>query len=171
MLHGEPLTLEEPPRSDASVSLDAPVPIDEPASLVGSAATAVARRAWATHCAFRDGHWSIRWRPLHKLDGLDCRIDRLDATAAMFSELHEQSRAWSPFNYELYVRLNRGESVIGAAFGRRIEFDGRGAAAPRPLRGEDRIRFLIEEIGIHEELAHELPPDLPTPPPPPAPSL
>ena len=37
--------------------------------------------------------------------------------------------------------------------------------AQRPLQGNDRLQFLIEEIGIHEQLAHELPPDVATPPP------
>lgn len=60
------------------------------------------------------------------------------------------------------MRLNRDNSVIGAAFGRRLEFAARGVAVQRPLQGQDRLRFLIEEIGIHEVLAQALPADLPT---------
>jgi hypothetical protein len=62
--------------------------------------------------------------------------------------------------------LNRGEAVIGAAFGRRVEFDGRGEAVQRPLQEPERTRFLVEEIGIHEELVQVLPADVPTPAPP-----
>ena len=81
-------------------------------------------------------------------------------TAADFRALHEQSRGWSPFNHELYVRLNRVDTVIGAAFGRRVEFGGRGQVLQRALQEVDRLRFLIDEIGIHEELARALPPDV-----------
>jgi hypothetical protein len=93
-------------------------------------------------------------------------VDRFEAQAAAFSQFHEQSRAWSPFNYSLHVRTNREASVIGAAFGQRVEIDESGAAVQRPLQTSERIRFLVEEIGIDEELAAEVPPDLATPPPP-----
>jgi arylamine N-acetyltransferase len=159
ILHHEPLLL------------DALSPSHEPAPDAGRPAPgrpAPARRsAWSAVGHWRDGHWHIHWRPLHKLDGLDCRIDRFDAEADTFRQFHEQSRPWSPFNYELYVRTNREAAVIGAAFGRRVEIDASGAATQRPLQASDRIRFLVEEVGIHEELATMVPPDLPTPPPPP----
>ncbi len=66
----------------------------------------------------------------------------------------------------MYVRTNREAAVIGAAFGQRVEIDESGAAVQHPLQASDRLRFLVEEVGIHEELAAMVPPDLPTPPPP-----
>ena len=145
ILHGEPLVLDALPAAAAS-------------------------RPWTAACSRRDGHWLIAWRPLHKPDGLDCRLDEFSATAAAFHERHERSRSWSPFNDELYLRLNRGDAVLGAAFGQRVCFGSAGDIATRPLQGEDRRRFLIEEIGIHEELVQSLPPDIPVPrrTPPPA---
>jgi len=86
--------------------------------------------------------------------------------ANTFRQQHEQSRGWSPFNYALHARINRGTSVIGTAFGQSVEFDARGQISQRRLRANDRVRFLVDEIGIHEELAAMVPPDLPTPPPP-----
>ena len=62
--------------------------------------------------SMRDGHWYIRWHPAHMLDGLDCRLDHLHVTQETFRERHEQTRPWSPFNYELYARLIRGEAVV-----------------------------------------------------------
>ncbi len=153
---------------DASMLHDEPLPLDEP--LLDGRAPVSASAAWKVDCGRRDGHWSIRWRPLHKPDGLDCRIERFDVDEAAFRRMHEQSRTSSPFNHELYVRVNRDDSVIGAAFGRRVEIDGSGHAAQRPLPAKDRLRFLIEQVGIHEELALQLPPEQPTPPMPPAPS-
>ena len=139
ILHGEPLLLD-----DVRPAFDA-------------------RRAWSVTCSMREGHWIITWRPLHKPDGLDCRLEEFDAAAAAFRQRHERSRSWSPFNDELYLRLNRGDTVIGAAFGHRVCFEGPDRIAKRPLQGEDRTRFLIEEIGIAEELVHALPPDIPAP--------
>ncbi|MEP6546856.1 MAG: arylamine N-acetyltransferase [Gammaproteobacteria bacterium] len=154
ILHGEPLLLEEPLTPEGLLLVDE------------GATAATAPVAWNAACRMSAGHWHIRWRPLHKPEGIDCRIDRFDVDAASFRQLHEQSRAWSPFNYELHARTIRDTSVIGTAFGQRIEFDA-GGTAQRALQMGDRLRFLVEEIGIHEELAAMVPPDVPTPTPPP----
>lgn len=130
-----------------------------------SASAAAASPAWSAVCSFRDGHWYVRWRPLHKPEGIDCRIDRFDADANTFRQQHEQSRRWSPFNYEVHARTNRGSSVIGTAYGQRVEFDARGQIAQHRLQANDRVRFLVDEIGVHEELAAMVPPDLTTPTP------
>jgi N-hydroxyarylamine O-acetyltransferase len=145
--------------------LDASILYGEPLPLDARMPRAVEHPAWGVHSSLRDEQWIIRWRPLHKPDGRDCRIEQYDAAASVFRELHENSRVHSPFNGELYVRVNRGDAVIGAAFGRRIEFDGAGGVSQRELQGNERLRFLVDEIGIGEELAQALPPDLPVPRP------
>lgn len=144
---------------DASILHGEPLLLDAAGASAGNA-------AWGANCDRHLGHWVVRWRPLHKLDGLDCRIDEFDATAASFHQRHEKSRSWSPFNFELYLRLNRGTAVTGIAFGRRIDLDDNGHATQWPMDGHARVRFLIEEIGINEEIVHALPLDIPTPPPP-----
>jgi hypothetical protein len=149
---------------DASILHAEPLEIDERTPLDELAPEALAGRGWIVGRSIRDGHWTIRWKPLHLPDGLDCRIDRFDVTAADFQTFHEQTREWSPFNYGLSLRLNRGDSVIGASLGRRVAIDAMGHVEGRPLQGTDRLQFLVEEIGIHEELAQALPPDVPMPP-------
>ena len=57
--------------------------------------------------------------PAHMLDGLDCRLDHLHVTQETFRERHEQTRPWSPFNYELYARLICGEAVVSTTGGQR----------------------------------------------------
>jgi hypothetical protein len=109
---------------------------------------------------------SIRWRPLHLADGLDCRIEELQVPQQSFHERHEKSRAWSPFNYELYARTNRAGTVFGTAFGQRVEIDANGVVRQRALPPEQRAQFLIEELGMDPALIERLPSDLPTPPPP-----
>ena len=145
---------------DASILHGAPLPLHE------SAPTSVAHPAWGVHCVKRDGAWHIRWRPVHQPDRLDCRLQSLHVSRKTFRERHEHSRAWSPFNYELYARAIRGETVVGVARGQRVAFDDTGGVSCTPLGGDERVRVLIDELGMHEEIVHHLPPDMPTPPPP-----
>jgi N-hydroxyarylamine O-acetyltransferase len=114
----------------------------------------------------RDGLWFIRWRPVHQPEGLDCRLQYLHVSRETFRERHEQTRPWSPFNYELYARTIRGEAVIGVARGQRVEFDGTGGMSQTQLGEDDRMRLLVDELGMQEEIVQRLPLDTPTPPPP-----
>jgi arylamine N-acetyltransferase len=145
---------------DASILHGAPLPLHE------SAPTGVAHPAWGVHCRTRDGAWHIRWRPVHQPDGLDCRLQYLHVRRETFRERHEQSRAWSPFNYEVYARAIRGETVMGVAHGQRVAFDGAGGMSHTPLGGDHRLRVFVDELGMQEEIVRRLPPDTPTPPPP-----
>jgi N-hydroxyarylamine O-acetyltransferase len=142
ILHGEPLRLEE------------------------HSATTVAHPAWGVRCCARDGHWHITWRPLHKLEGLECRTERIDASGEEFRNLYEQTRVWSAFNFEVAARLNRGQGVTGLAFGHAIELRGDGSTSRTPVAHEERVRFLIEDLGFSEQILRRLPHDAPTPPPP-----
>ena len=112
---------------DASILHSAPLPLHE------SAPTGVAHPVWGVHCTKRDGTWFIRWRPLHQPEGLDCRLQYLHVSRETFRERHEQSRAWSPFNYEVYARAIRGETMVGVAHGQRVAFDSAGGVSHTPL--------------------------------------
>ena len=142
MLYGEPLRLEE------------------------GKETGVPHPAWGVTCAQRDGRWHIAWRPLHKTDGFECRLERFDATHDEYADLFDQTRGWSPFNYELSVRLNKADKVVGAAFGHAISLSNDGRVARKPIDDTERRQLLIEEIGMSEEIVSQLPPDVTTPPPP-----
>jgi N-hydroxyarylamine O-acetyltransferase len=145
---------------DASILHSDPLRLDE------HTATGIDHPAWGVHCIKRDGHWSIRWRPLHAPEGLDCRIEQIGVTRETFRERHELTRSWSPFNYELYARVIRGDTVVGAAFGERVQFDASGGISQKALVGQERLQLLLDELGMTEEIVHRLPPDTPTPPPP-----
>ncbi len=128
---------------DASILHSTPLPLHE------STPTGVAHPAWGVHCRKRDGTWYIRWRPVHQPDGLDCRLQHLHVSRETFRERHEQSRAWSPFNYEVYARAIRGETVVGVAHGQRVAFDSAGGVSHTPLGGDDRLRVFVDELGMH----------------------
>lgn len=142
MLHGEPLPLE-----DAST-------------------TEVGHPAWGVRCDRRDGRWHVWWRPLHKVDGFECRLEHFDATPEEYRQRYEQTRGWSPFNYEVSARRNRGNSAAGVAFGHAVTLNPDGTVYRKPVDLAERNRLLIEVVGIREELVVQLPADVPTPPPP-----
>jgi N-hydroxyarylamine O-acetyltransferase len=52
------------------------------------------------------------------------------------------------------------------AHGQRVVFDRAGGVSYTPLAGDDRLRVLVDELGMHEEIVQQLPLDTPTPPPP-----
>lgn len=146
--------------------VDASILHGEPLELPDAEASHIRHPSWGVSADVRNGRVVVRWRPIHMPEGLDCRIDQLDVPASTFREFHEGSRAWSPFNYELYARVNRGDTIIGAAFGRQIEFDAAGTPHSSVLPPSERMRFLVERLGIDEALAARVPADIPTPPPP-----
>ena len=146
--------------------VDASILHGEPLRLDASMPTGITHPAWGVQCSMRNGHWYIRWRPIHMPDGLDCRLDYLQVTRETFRERHEQTRPWSPFNYELYARLHCGEAVVGTTGGQRVELNAAGGVVHRRLEGDDRTRLLVDELGMKEEIVQRLPPDTPTPPPP-----
>jgi N-hydroxyarylamine O-acetyltransferase len=151
---------ETPYVVDASILHSEPLPLDE------LEPTAIVHPAWGVECHSREGHWYIRWRSMFSAEGLDCRIEELSVSRGTFHERHEQTRPWSPFNYELHIRLIRGDRVVGAALGQRVAYDHSGACVKDHIEADERKRLLIDELGIHEEMVQRLPADTPTPPPP-----
>jgi arylamine N-acetyltransferase len=137
-----------------------------PLSLIRDSETSVSHPAWGVRCIWRETNWFVQWRPLMRLEGFDCRLDSLPATATDFTDSYSRTRGWSPFNYELSVRVNRGDKVIGVASGHAISLLADGSVARTPLTPDERRRLLIEDIGITEALVAQLPDDIATPPPP-----
>jgi N-hydroxyarylamine O-acetyltransferase len=146
--------------------VDASILHSEPLALHDTEVTSVEHAVWGVHCVRHDGRWHIRWRSTQMPKGLNCRIEQLSTTREEFRERHEQTRAWSPFNFELSARLIRGVSIVGVGLGQRVEFTASGRVVQRLLEGDDRKRVLVDELGINEEIVDQLPPEIPTPPPP-----
>ncbi len=59
--------------------------------------------------------------------------------------------------------------MIGASFGPQAAIDADGKLAIQPFAGTARVAFLVEHLGVSEEMATRLPPDQPMPPPPDSP--
>lgn len=122
--------------------------------------------AWGLRGTRKDGLLHLHWRPLHMPEGLDCRYEYFGATHEEYEQRHEDTRDWSPFNYQLTARRNRGDEVIGASFGNAVTLRADGSVEVRPIDDTERRRILIEDFGMSEEIISRLPADRPTPPPP-----
>ncbi len=113
-----------------------------------------------------DELWYVRWKPFNHLNGLDCRIDYHPASSDEFQQRHEQTRAWSPFNYQLTVRTMLGDCAVGTMNSHWFEQSNTGDTKQREISNEQRSALLINTIGYSEEIVSCLPADRPTPPPP-----
>ncbi len=146
--------------------VDSAVLHGEPLQLAGETAS-VSHPAWGVTARLEQtGTWLLDWRALHKPEGFQCRYERFFASAAEYRNAHENTRGWSPFNYQVSARLNQGEGVAGLAFGKAVTLPPEGGVVSREVTHTERMRLLIEEIGLSEEIVGRLPVDIPTPPPP-----
>jgi N-hydroxyarylamine O-acetyltransferase len=142
--------------ADASILSGAPLRILEPGEPEPDGP--LPRPAW------HEGRPAVRWRALLAPDGFPCRFDRFAAEDGEWDALHQRTAAWSPFNYQLNVRLLRGDTSIGVADGQRFAFAADGSLTASPLDPQGRIHFLVQELGVAEEIARRLPDDQPVPP-------
>jgi len=118
----------------------------EPPRLEENSETRVEHPAWGVRCSRRDGRWHAEWRSLRKLDSFECRFGRFGATHPEFQSFYDR--------------------VVGGAFGKVISLESDGNALQTPVTHAKRVPQLIEDIGLSEEIARQLPKDSPTPKPP-----
>jgi arylamine N-acetyltransferase len=138
----------------------------QPIKLENNREAAIEHPAWGVRGGWRDGHYYLNWRPLHKTDGLECRIDRFGVAANDYHDFYEQTRGWSPFNYEVNARINREQEVTGLAFGQAVTLHADGSVTQRTIDDNERRRILIDDFGLSEEIVSQMPEDRATPPPP-----
>ena len=147
--------------------VDASILHGEPLPMRASRTSEIRHPAWGVTGHWVDGQFRIRWRNfLTGGEPLDCAFNEVGASGADFTRRHEMTRGWSPFNFAVCLNLLRGERRIGAAMGKLASFDEAGAIHERPVDLAERRRFLIEDVGMSEELVVQLPDDVPFQPPP-----
>jgi N-hydroxyarylamine O-acetyltransferase len=149
---------------DGPYLVDASILHVEPLSIVEGREATVTHPAWGVTGHWLDDKYAVRWRGLTVAEPFDCRIDYWPVSAERFRTQHEATRTWSPFNFELMFTLVRGDGRIGVAHGQAVRIAADGTITAEPMA--DRMRYLVDELGISETLAREIPADLSTPPPP-----
>lgn len=144
--------------TDASILHQTPLELEEKAQ--------AKHDGFDAQLSFRDGQWYIWWHPLHLDHKIDCRIDLLHVTAEEFHERHEQTRLWSPFNYELRVRKMIDGKAWGLATDTEVKVASDGTVQSRQITESAREVILREQFNYSDEIIRALPPDIATPPPP-----
>lgn len=143
---------------DASILHDTPLPLVVDSIGAGS--------AFGADLRYRDSQWYIWWHPTHIDHKIECRIDMLDVPREEYHRRHEQTREWSPFNYELRVRILSNGLARGVATDRIIEITSDDLFKSVTVPPDERSKVLVERFGYSAQIVAQLPPDLPTPPPP-----
>ena len=143
---------------DGSMLTERPVPLEE-GEFKGTGHPA--ERVRVEH---REGLWHVLWHRAHRLDGLWCRIERIDVPKAKFDQYHERTRTRSPFSSSLYIRRNQPPGSTTLALGEKVIIGPDGQGSSTTVSDEDRSQLLVEEFSIAEELAVVLPPDEPPSP-------
>jgi N-hydroxyarylamine O-acetyltransferase len=146
--------------ADASILSGVPIRIPAAGETIGETENGgrLPRFEWL------DGSPAVIWQALMAPAGFPCRIDLIGASSGDWDALHQRTAAWSPFNFQLSARVGRGDGSVGISSGQRFRFDADGTLSVTPLDLPERVRFLVEELGISEELAGQVPDDRPTPP-------
>jgi N-hydroxyarylamine O-acetyltransferase len=142
--------------ADASILTGEPIRIPAPGE--PAEAGPLPRFEWL------DGKPAVIWRTLRVPDGFPCRFERIGADDAEWDAFHRESGVWSPFNFELSARVMRGASTIGVSPGERFAIEPDGSISASPQDHAARQRFLVDELGISEDVARILPDDRPVPP-------
>ena len=145
---------------DKRFLVDASMLHDTPLFLDPHQPSTIDQPAWGVTCSPHKQLWNIRWRPLHMIDGCSCRIENLSVSRDTFRRLNEVTRAQSPFNDALYLRLNTQESVLGISGEKTVTFTASGECITTLLSSESRLKLLVEKMGIKEEIISQIPPDL-----------
>lgn len=146
--------------------VDGTMQYGEPLPLEAGRASEIVHPAYGVRASPDGAKWRVHWRSPFTLEPMDCRIESLAGDANAFRSYHEATRAWSPFNFQLMLRIRRGNAVLNATRGERIFLAADGSVSRTPLDRDARLKLLIEEAGFSEELATQVPDDIPTPPPP-----
>ncbi len=145
---------------DGAMLTDRPIPLQE--GVLGGAEHPAAQ----VRVGKQARRWHVAWRPLHRPEGFSCRIEAIGLSGLAFDRYYEGTRGWSPFNYSVYARTNTQDRITGVAFGQRVTLGPDGDAASEAIGPGERDRFLVEHLGIAEEIVARLPADEPLPPPP-----
>lgn len=119
--------------------------------------TVLDHSAWGISGERLDGSWHIRWRPLHELSGLTCRLEYIGASRKTFLACNEATRHGSLFNRSLYVRQNQHNSVFGIAFGQRLVIDSSEKVQGSVADASCQADLLTRQFGISREVSARIP--------------
>lgn len=102
-----------------------------------------------------DGH--VWWRPGHSRRAIEVVMDLDNLSYEFFADRYEKTKEFSLFNTTLYVRRNRDEGIVTMGRGNILRVDPTGELTAEPIDEKDAPAFLIEQMGLSEEIVARVP--------------
>lgn len=102
-----------------------------------------------------DGH--VWWRPGHSRRAIQVVMDLDRLSYEFFADRYEKTKEYSLFNTALYVRRNRDDGILTYSCGTILRVDPQGILTAEPINDGDIPAFLIDQMGLSEEIAARVP--------------
>lgn len=102
-----------------------------------------------------DGH--VWWRPGHSRRAIEVVMSLHNLSYDFFADRYEKTKEFSLFNTTLYVRRNRDEGILTFGRGNVLRVDSAGELSAQPMDEKDVPAFLVEEMGLSEEIVARVP--------------
>lgn len=129
---------------------------EEAIALLPGQETAAASKA---HGLWSRGDGNYWWRPGHSRVAIEYTTQFDPCTYDFFLERYEKTKEFSLFNTILYVRRNTSEGILTIGRGNLIRVDHDGELSAEPLDPAKLRAFLVEHMGLSEEIVSRIPPD------------
>ena len=138
---------------DPSLMLGQPLPLRS---------HSVMHPTWRSEMQRADRGWCVRWQPLCH-PPVECYLLQLNASHAEVrrQRLLATGSGDHPFNAASYLRLMRDDTILGLVQGEQVIRQADGDERRQPLSRQQQLRLLIDELGVSERLAVQIPPDRP----------
>lgn len=129
---------------------------EEAIALVNGTATAAASKAHGLWSAGDGNYW---WRPGHSRKAIEYTTQFDHCSYPFFVERYEKTKEFSLFNTTLYVRRNVDDGILTYGRGNVVRVTPQGEMSATPLDPRDVPQFLIEEMGLSEQIVAKIPAD------------
>lgn len=129
---------------------------EEVLSLKKGTATSTASKAFGI---WSKGDGKIWWKPGHSRQEIETVIQFDPCTNEYFEERYEATKAFSLFNHTIYIRRNRDNGILTYGRGNVVTVTPEGELSAKPITPEELPKFLIERMGLSEEIVSRIPAD------------
>ena len=102
-----------------------------------------------------DGH--VWWRPGHSRTPIEIETKYRNLTYDYFATRYEKTKEFSLFNSSLYIRRNQNNGILTYGRGNIIRVNSEGEFSATPIEQADLATFLIENMGLSEEIVARVP--------------
>lgn len=103
------------------------------------------------------GDGRIWWLPGHSRQSIEIAMIDRNCSAEYFAHRYEKTKEFSLFNHSLYVRKNIDDGIITYGRGNVIRVNPEGEMSAEPIATEDLAAFLIDTMGLSEEIVAQTP--------------